>query len=270
MICTNPHIDRHDRVGIFSLTVPNMAGQRERLRFAINSGTHRLPVSARAGTAYEGGIYLPNDDWRPLDSIEQLHVFDCQPSSDPSIRLFQISREIYADFWKQDISFLKDKSKLDARSRVLTDLLRRIAAQIPTEQSARSATIILRPAGIPSSTFDNVHNLFIGLHVDDNDADPISDRKCSRPRSLVNLGKETRYFNFLTPIISHIHTLCDCPSTIASYELAHRFMSLFPKWPVVRIALDPSEGYIAPTQLIIHDGYTVGMTTPDITFTCLL
>ena len=41
-------------------------------------------------------------------------------------------------------------------------------------------------------------------------------------------------------------------------------MRAFPDYPVVRLTIRPGEAYIAPTENLIHDGSTLGMTSPDL------
>jgi len=41
-----------------------------------------------------------------------------------------------------------------------------------------------------------------------------------------------------------------------AYALAHAFMAARPDYPVLRLELRPGEGYCAPTQNLVHDGYT--------------
>jgi hypothetical protein len=46
-------------------------------------------------------------------------------------------------------------------------------------------------------------------------------------------------------------------------------MQLYPTYPVVRLRIGPGEGYIAPTENVIHDGSTIGMTKWDLYLTML-
>jgi hypothetical protein len=50
------------------------------------------------------------------------------------------------------------------------------------------------------------------------------------------------------------------------YDLVLKFFKSFPKYPVVRLTINPSETYIAPTQNVIHDGIG-SSTTPDLHLT---
>jgi hypothetical protein len=257
--------ERSDRVCIRLLgLLPDISS-----RISVNSGTHNLPVTGQEGTAYEHGIFLPNDDWRPLTSPEETEIVS-ELAGDPTISVFQISTEAYRSFWESDLSALKERDGGSAHSPALADALRMIASRIPGATNVTAGTIILRPSGLPSSTYDEDAKLFIGLHVDDNDEHPPWDRSRARIRCVINLGKDRRHFSFLPLTVEYIYSLCQGTRAESTYELAHCFMSRFPEWSVFRIALDPGEGYVAPTQRIIHDGYTVGMMNPDVTFTCLL
>ena len=51
--------------------------------------------------------------------------------------------------------------------------------------------------------------------------------------------------------------------------IVDKFFQLYPDYPIIRLRQDPYEGYIAPTDSIIHDGSTVDMKTHDITLNFL-
>jgi hypothetical protein len=52
-------------------------------------------------------------------------------------------------------------------------------------------------------------------------------------------------------------------------KIVRMFMARFPDYPVISVAVAPGEGYIAPTENVIHDGTTAGTTKPDVTLTLL-
>ena len=47
------------------------------------------------------------------------------------------------------------------------------------------------------------------------------------------------------------------------------FFDLYPDHAIHRIRLAPGEAYIAPTDNLVHDGYTVGKRGIDVSFNVL-
>lgn len=52
---------------------------------------------------------------------------------------------------------------------------------------------------------------------------------------------------------------------IEIHNIAKYFFSLYPNYPVIRIAQEPYQYYIAPTDNCFHDGSTLGNKRLDIT-----
>lgn len=110
-----------------------------------------------------------------------------------------------------------------------------------------------------TTTIDGSTGRHIGIHLDNFDRLPLSRRADSRRRLGLNLGSGVRYL-LLGGI--DILEICGsagissprhCPHTddIRGYVAAgHAF-------PVLRLRLDPGDAYIAPTELIPHDGSTL-------------
>jgi hypothetical protein len=125
------------------------------------------------------------------------------------------------------------------------------------------------PVGFHTVTYDGVGECFIGLHIDDLDAMPLARRMESTSRLCVNLGAGTRYLLFVNlGVSSLVARLAESEpgvdfGALRSTPLIHAFMQRFPNYPVVRLAVHPGEAYIAPTENMIHDGSTAGMTARD-------
>jgi hypothetical protein len=103
-----------------------------------------------------------------------------------------------------------------------------------------------------------------GLHIDNRQTFSI-DKLHSAPNGiLVNLGKEPRYFLFVNQTCEQLQMLMS-PNRYDSVDRIHQdFAKKFKDYPVVRLKLNPFEGYIAPTENIIHDGSTSGCTFPSL------
>lgn len=125
------------------------------------------------------------------------------------------------------------------------------------------------PAGFHTVTFDARAARFIGLHIDDLDALPLARREESTNRICVNLGQDARHLLFVNvgaPRMAQMLTgraAGDDAWALRATPLIHAFLGAFPGYPVFRLAVFPGEAYIAPTENMIHDGSTLGMTADD-------
>ncbi len=117
--------------------------------------------------------------------------------------------------------------------------------------------------------------LFAGLHLDSWDYLPFRNRHRARNRICINLGNETRYFLLINLTLKQIFAelnLVDPDDIYQDYRgvrLPNKFMQAFPDYPVVRLAIQPGEAYIAPTENFIHDATSIGKTLTDWNITFL-
>ena len=117
--------------------------------------------------------------------------------------------------------------------------------------------------------------LRVGLHVDHWDGLALHHRSRARNRLCVNLSREPRYSLFFNlPMMDMFRGIGlrdpeDIYSDFRGLYLAQRFMKAWPEYPVIRLRLDPGEGYILPTDNLVHDASTEGNRYTDITLTYL-
>ncbi|MFB7908435.1 hypothetical protein [Kitasatospora sp. NPDC056076] len=106
-----------------------------------------------------------------------------------------------------------------------------------------------------------------GLHVDNHQNLPYGERRKARRRLCVNLGPGPRY---LLLADTDILTICRCvqeryeehrPSTddLRMYLALHRPLRL------LRLRIDPGEGWFAPTSFLPYDESTEGLALPSST-----
>ncbi|HPH99761.1 MAG TPA: hypothetical protein PK772_05495 [Chitinophagaceae bacterium] len=113
---------------------------------------------------------------------------------------------------------------------------------------------------------------YMGLHIDTsaNTFDIKKANLCPN-RIAINFSKEKRYLLFINkPVEQLVEMILSKEPTIEinqldAVDLVHHFFTLYPNYPVARIAQHPFEAYIAPTDNIIHDGSTDGNLKHDIT-----
>jgi hypothetical protein len=116
--------------------------------------------------------------------------------------------------------------------------------------------------------------LLLGIHTDTSCATPIKYRPFSRNRICLNLGLDDRYLLFVNVGLSRIQRLLrerhiefqETRGTSPLLAFRTAFMSTFSDYPVVKLRLKPGQGYLAPTENVIHDGCSAGQASCDISF----
>lgn len=125
---------------------------------------------------------------------------------------------------------------------------------------------------LEGTTINTEIKKFIGLHTDNWENAPLSERHRSRNRICVNLGLSDRYFIFINLSFKEICSSINY-NTVEHFlrdrkEITKTFMSQNLTYQAVRVKVQPFEAYIAPTENIIHDGMLDCRENLDVTFTC--
>lgn len=241
----------------------------ERVQF--NDGVQCVGSGCAGDPRYRDGVYVPSGNWRRPEP----HDLEALSDGDSSaiITIFRIPRYLYQMCWDIGVadSFAAASSECAADDPLFEEFKREATRILKTAYpSINVCTLQLRDRDLCSTTYDEDARTFIGLHVDNFEQQPIDQRESGRCRVVVNLGIEPRSFVFINLDMLHVLDACGFPRTREvfdkyswAYPLAHEFMRTHPNYPVTRVTLHPGEGYVAPTQNLIHDGYTVGMSVPD-------
>lgn len=116
-------------------------------------------------------------------------------------------------------------------------------------------------------TVDTKTSQRIGLHIDSWDRLPNSRRHLATNRVCINLGPEPRHFLFLGVTVQGMRSrlaLAGIPLAAPddSKSVLDAFFHRYPDEPVWRLTLRKGEGYIAPTENVVHDASTVGSSDP--------
>jgi hypothetical protein len=116
--------------------------------------------------------------------------------------------------------------------------------------------------GERTTTIDWSTDLRIGIHVDNFDKLSFADRTTGRRRLGVNLGPGPRWLLLATiDVLDLCRTINrDRPQSYPHTDDVRRYTSEGHELQLLRIRLDPGEGYIAPTELLPHDGSTLDAT----------
>jgi hypothetical protein len=117
----------------------------------------------------------------------------------------------------------------------------------------------------PTTTPNPANGLFVGIHVDNFDRLDYASKHLGRRRLGINLGPGHRHLlvadHDIRAIARTVHRDHQrrYPHTddLRAYAAAGRPIRL------LRLRLDPGEGYVAPTELLPHDGSTEDATEPS-------
>lgn len=230
--------------------------------------------------------FVPTRDWRPLTQQELEKVFpigaDPTRSDAEHVDVWQVPSSISAD-----LEFVRKAIAKKSRQTVVDNMLthpryRRAANKVfgycRDSGAARGLRLLghfSREPGRDSSSKD-LSGKYVGLHVDSWNAARMEDRVEGYPNRLcVNLGPEHRYLQFINLSLRQIaaRTNCELIEDANVYDQVNvyvrQFMRENPNYPVLRLTVMPGEAYLAPTEIMIHDGTTQGKQFFDASFTIL-
>lgn len=190
---------------------------------------------------YEPGAILPAGPWQPLPTELAAHL---KPSADT------------ADSTLVELVRLPDGAAPISLA-ALTDPL-----GDPAAVHLGRAT---GPAEAVTTTPNYQDGRRIGLHVDNWDRLSYQMKHTGRRRLCFNLGPGTRYL-LLSDL--DIRTICRALYQEPANRYPHTddlraYVADRQPLRVLRIRLDPGDGYIAPTELLPHDGSTEGQSQPS-------
>ncbi|MFB7907823.1 hypothetical protein ACFC1T_15435 [Kitasatospora sp. NPDC056076] len=121
------------------------------------------------------------------------------------------------------------------------------------------------PAKALTTTPNHQDGRRIGLHIDNWDRLHYQAKNTGRRRLCFNLGPGTRYLLLgsldIRAVCRALHT--DPEDRFPHTDDLRAYTALGLPLRVFRLRLDPGEGYIAPTELLPHDGSTEGQPQPS-------
>jgi hypothetical protein len=250
-------------------------------RLALSSGTQ--PVGSVALSGYHDTAFVPRGPWRQPTGEEQRLLLATGPpvSIGSHITLVRAPDDVMAHF-----DALRERAHSCGSLGELRAWLQRHPCATgcdgmlefargylrPEHPLLEAASIACNATGLPTATIDHTGTR-VGLHVDNWYRARLPARANAPNRISINLGAQARFFLYVNLPLATIGALAaeQFPSNSEIHDTQHGlrqiFMSHFGSYPVVRVRLDPGEGYIAPTENLIHDAITPGQHFPDIQFT---
>ncbi|KPC88310.1 hypothetical protein G3260_000069 [Streptomyces albus] len=193
---------------------------------------------------------VPGGKWKAItyDEAEQHRADDSTPDS---IRVELVSQPL-PDLDPDDLAGrLETAARLDP-----------LNGRWPTKLLGCTAS----PGNRATTTEDSTTSRRIGLHVDNFDRLPYPRRHHGRRRLCINLGPGTRYLLIGDHDIQQIcRTLrADSDRHYPHTEHIRQYVADGHPLCCLRIRLEPGDGYIAPTELLPHDGSTIGVDQPSV------
>lgn len=243
----------------------------EENRPMINSGSELVEVLN--GQKCNPNTFVAKNDWRNLTQEEIKILFNTDTTLYQQIGIIQLPKSICDDIDETELRNVQSVSQGNEikKSTQILKVLSKIeqyskSFQIIDEEQI-GIGLIYRPATKESSTFDRYVQNYIGLHIDSWEHDNLYNRKYSRNRICFNLGQEDRYITFCNVELSTIATMVSSKNTTIPRELIKIFLEENKNYPILKLKIRPFEGYIFPTENLIHDGRNSTNSIIDITFT---
>jgi hypothetical protein len=141
-----------------------------------------------------------------------------------------------------------------------------ICAELASDWDVRAAPTEMHlsrnRAGLRTVTRDPVTHRFVGLHLDTFHDRYDAVRADVGNRVSVNIGARPRLFLFVPLAFRSLYT----PARDSSErtDVAAEFLRRHPSQPVLRVRIDPGDGYVAPTESIVHDAASLSGPTDDL------
>ncbi|KDN85582.1 hypothetical protein [Kitasatospora cheerisanensis] len=220
------------------------------------SGLAALAARAETGTlriedrdpAYEPGAVVPAGQWSPLAPADARRL--AATTGTPANVLTQLVA--------LPPSFDLDQALATPTG---TTLLPTVA-----DGPVHYLGTVTSPPGQATTTLNHHTGQQLGVHLDNWDRLPYLRRHLSRRRLCVNLGPGPRHLilgrhdaQHITRTVHPDDYTARCPHT----DDLRRYIASGGDPACIRLRLDPGDAYLAPTELLPHDGSTAGLNLPS-------
>jgi radical SAM protein with 4Fe4S-binding SPASM domain len=269
------HVDDGRLVPGFAVLVPPSPASR--LLLSIGTGG---PEAAPDAELYEAQARLPLNSWRSL-TPEEVAILESGESDPDGLSFVAVVRPP-AQLLEPVLTIASDLTSKPIRgpgvdgtiAPVIDEVGEGLAKLFATAgRPHRTMGISLIAHGVMTAAANPSSQRRVGLHVDSRPESAPRARVQAPNRINVNLSREPRRLIFLNLSLQQI--IARLPADVVNNpannptDLARAFMRSFPRYPVLSLEIQPGEGYIAPTENMIHDGYTGQMASPDATLSVI-
>lgn len=249
-------------------------------RFFLSNGTEPMKINSYE-KYYKNHIRKAKKPWRELleNELESLilNTFNCDYKSNIGIiKIPESIQELFDSIKVKEVKSYDDLNEIKSNNTInylqaVDSLNEYFENYLFSNQKIHKIGFHIGMSDKEAAT-RNKNGTYTGFHVDYWDELKLSVIEKATNRICVNLGKNDRYFLFINLTLKQIYSkinVKDKKSFIKydNQELLKAFFTLFPNYPVIKMKIKPYEGYIAPTENMIHDGSTEGNYSTDITLT---
>jgi tryptophan halogenase len=251
-------------------------------RIKLSAGTHTIAQAQIDPSKYKPDARIPRGLWHPPSQTEYSILTDPRRVAGPGsfVSIIRLESEFFEKLSAigreaTGLPLYYDRPMFDGVQERAIELLVRQLGKAYSEPNSiyRSEGVTVNRPGTPTATYDLSDGRWPGLHLDSwSDLSPLK-REDAYNRMCINIGQETRQLLFINlsmrrmvEILSEFEPKIEAENPT---KIGRMFMSRFPDYPVISIDVAPGEGYIAPTENVIHDGTTARMTKPDVILTLM-
>ena len=230
------------------------------------------------GVEAPDGYFFPRADWR-VPAPEELALLtgdDGAPAAPDGLRrealsLFRLPEHLRRRWW--DLAARQDNPaaiEVAAFQSFLRDVVAFCRFKgLPLLPTCAFDVVVTAP-GRASTRVDTAAGCLAGLAFDLPPTCSVPPAEGTpRPLGAVNLGDEATSLVFLNlpaaRLQDRLRTAPGAPGACPTLgELAQRFLTSFPAYPLVRVLLRPGDGYWLPAGGVVTDGYTMDKQEPDV------
>jgi hypothetical protein len=236
-------------------------------RLQLSRGT-RLALPIDVGQRkYRPGAVIPREPWRAATVADLATHFDADDrwQRHGSIAFATLPAAERRALEQLRLASLPAADANDHRlvARLSQACLEIIADYFRCSPGTRCYGVGVNGPDMLTTSIDRNIDRIVGLHVDHWDQLPLTVRATANNRLAVNVGDSTYYFMVVPTTLETMARRLDLPfsDAVDLNVLPNHFMAAFPELPVWRLEIAPGDVYIAPTDNVIHDGSTSGVTT---------
>lgn len=234
-----------------------------------------------------GGVYRPRDDWRQLTHAEHEQIHGITEGADlaTTIQVIEAPAELLEAARRAATPHINagkyefDEGLMDIGAEHLDEVIELMDRWLERAHFSHSGWLMVNiRAGLPGRALSSG---FQSLHIDLYGPTVLGQTEggyCGS-RVMINLTDQTRHVAFVnlrlaTMLSLHPHLLesahlKDAASSVmneagAQGLLAAAFFESHPDYPVIRLTIEPGQGYIAPTPTLPHEGVLTANQQQDL------
>jgi hypothetical protein len=249
-------------------------------RLMLNDGVIAIQPSGQVAAAFPDGFYFPKEAWRPPSAAEiSLLVANARKTEvhvAAALFRFFIPEEFHTRFWELDIEKLLVESELHAEVQqayqiFTTDLICYMIENLGFSVSGNcSCTTMVNKPSLQSTRYHSEYSVYTGLDIDNLSQTSIQERHLSLSTAYINLSDEPGYILFINLTLIHMYKILTLKNPdilyqdISPSQIAKMFMNNYPRYPVIKLTVNPCEGFLIPTENVVYDFSTMGKRDIDI------